>query len=150
MGYKMTLEKAGAEVLAYKTFGDYQGTWLAFVKYNNQVGIVGGSYGSCSGCDAFEAEFVYSFDEPKKYKSKYYKDYTLDEEITKEDYDQYYTDLDKKYAEFGKKYLGDIQTKEILQTRLDVINSKKEEDDWFDNETKEYLKWGINQFNKVF
>jgi hypothetical protein len=59
MGYKETMQAAGAKVIAYKTFGDYQGTWLAKVEWNGQIGWVEGFYGSCSGCDAFEAEFGY-------------------------------------------------------------------------------------------
>jgi len=65
MSYQEAMEADGAEVLAYQTFGDYQGTWLAKVKYGGVVGWVTGEYGSCPGCDAFEAEFRYSYeDEP--------------------------------------------------------------------------------------
>lgn len=56
-GYVNALRAAGAEVLDYETFGDYQGTWLARVRVGGEVGYIEGSYGSCSGCDAFEAEF---------------------------------------------------------------------------------------------
>lgn len=59
MGYSSALIAAGAEVIDFDTFGDYQGTWIAEVNYNGQHGYVVGSYGSCSGCDAFEAEFDY-------------------------------------------------------------------------------------------
>lgn len=57
MSYETALEAAGATVLAFSYFGDYQGTWWAKVSYSGEVGWVSGSYGSCSGCDAFEAEF---------------------------------------------------------------------------------------------
>jgi hypothetical protein len=59
MGYREALEAAGAKVLDYKAFGDYQGTWIAIT----DKGVIVGSYGSCSGCDAFEAEFGYSYEE---------------------------------------------------------------------------------------
>jgi hypothetical protein len=54
-GYRAALEAAGAKVLAFEEFGDYQGTWIAIT----DRGVFSGSYGSCSGCDAFEAEFGY-------------------------------------------------------------------------------------------
>lgn len=57
MSYYKALEAAGAKVLEYKSFGSYQGTWVARVEYNGEVGWVQGAYGSCSGCDSFQAEF---------------------------------------------------------------------------------------------
>jgi hypothetical protein len=57
MSYEEALEVAGAKVLAFEEFGDYQGTWWAKVCYKGEVGWVSGSYGSCSSCDAFEDEF---------------------------------------------------------------------------------------------
>lgn len=65
MSYESALEAAGAKVLAFETFGDYQGTWVAKVEYNGEVGYVEGSYGSCSGCDAFEGEFGYCDPSPE-------------------------------------------------------------------------------------
>jgi len=53
----MALEATAAIVLYYEAFGSYQGDWVAFIHYDGQLGVVVGSYGSCSGCDAFEAEF---------------------------------------------------------------------------------------------
>jgi hypothetical protein len=55
--YKGALEAAGATVLAYETFGSYEGRWIALVNYNGQPGWVSDYYGSCSGCDAIEREF---------------------------------------------------------------------------------------------
>lgn len=57
MAYESTLELAGADVYDFNTFGTWQGTWCAHVGYNGKVGFVFGEYGSCSGCDAFQAEF---------------------------------------------------------------------------------------------
>jgi hypothetical protein len=55
--YKGALAAAGAQVLAFEEFGSWQGDWLAFVEYKGEKGWVQGSYGTCSGCDAFYAEF---------------------------------------------------------------------------------------------
>ena len=57
ISYQFTLEKAGAEVHCFKHFGSYQGDWWAKVTYQDKTFWVHGYYGSCSGCDAFEAEF---------------------------------------------------------------------------------------------
>lgn len=59
MSYSESLEAAGATVLAYQSFGSYQGDWIALVNFEGKNGFVKGCYGSCSGCDAFEAEFGY-------------------------------------------------------------------------------------------
>lgn len=55
MSYREALEAAGATVEAFKRFGSYQGDWWA----KTSEGWISGAYGSCSGCDAFEAEFGY-------------------------------------------------------------------------------------------
>lgn len=63
MGYQSALEAAGVEVEEFREFGSYQGTWIAILKDGR---VVEGSYGSCSGCDAFQAEFDYSGNDPVK------------------------------------------------------------------------------------
>jgi hypothetical protein len=55
--YSSALEAAGAVVHAFEHFGSYQGDWWAKVTYKGETGYVHGYYGSCSVCDAFEAEF---------------------------------------------------------------------------------------------
>jgi hypothetical protein len=57
MGYGEALQAAGARLIDYRAFGDYQGSWWAKVAWRGQIGFVHGAFGSCSGCDAFEAEF---------------------------------------------------------------------------------------------
>lgn len=84
MSYKLCLEKAGAKVHKFESFGSYQGEWWALVTFNGETGWINGSYGSCSGCDAFEAEFSCSYE---------------DEE-----------NLDEKYAKFGASYLNYLMT----------------------------------------
>lgn len=56
MGYESCLEAAGATVHDFIQIGDYQGTWYAFLTFKGVTGFVSGSYGSCSGCDAYDAE----------------------------------------------------------------------------------------------
>ncbi len=70
MSYQSALEAAGAKVLAFESFGSYQGEWLAFVEYNGERGWVQGWYGSCSGCDAFEAEFGWGAGEEGDYEAR--------------------------------------------------------------------------------
>lgn len=143
MGYSEALEKAGCKILAFEEFGSYQGTWLAFVEYNGQKGIVEGSYGSCSGCDAFQAEFGWG-DDVHEENGKYYKSWYADEdnEITKEEYDELKKAADKKLADFGASYLsGGLYDKAHYEQRLSGLDS----DDWFDEETKEYCQWAIKQ-----
>jgi len=57
LSYQLAIEKAGAEILLYKQFGSYQGDWLAKVIYEGKQMWIHGAYGSCSGCDSFQAEF---------------------------------------------------------------------------------------------
>lgn len=57
MSYQIAMEAAGAEVTAFQEFGSYQGDWFAKIKHNGETGWVHGTYGSCSGCDSFQAEF---------------------------------------------------------------------------------------------
>lgn len=58
--YREALEAAGAEILAFKEFGSYQGDWLAKVRYGGDTFWLRDYYGSCSGCDAFEADVGWS------------------------------------------------------------------------------------------
>jgi hypothetical protein len=59
-GYTAALVAAGATVHEINTAGSYQGYWLARVTTaDGREGFVLDSFGSCSGCDAFEAEFAF-------------------------------------------------------------------------------------------
>lgn len=63
MGYSKALEMAGATVLDFEMFGSYQGDWIAHVTLpDGRTGFIRGYFGSCSGCDHFEAEFGYEAD----------------------------------------------------------------------------------------
>lgn len=54
-GYQEMFKAEGLEVLAWETFGSYQGDYAVVVKKDDMLGFVVIGYGSCSGCDAFEA-----------------------------------------------------------------------------------------------
>lgn len=108
MGYQTALEAAGAIVHEFEEFGDYHGTWIARVTYNGETGFVVGSYGSCSGCDAFQSEFDYGWG-------------TYDRELER------YVPKPKHLralAEFGREYLTDIVTADYIYERY------KKDADW--------------------
>lgn len=109
MGYREAMEAAGATVHSYQEFGSYQGDWWADVTVNGERGFVHGSYGSCSGCDAFQAEFSYS-DNGKCATHRYdYSDNHPDCPSCDEAAREYQT----KLAEFGKGYIdGNLMTRE--------------------------------------
>ena len=92
MGYQEAMEAAGAEVLTFECFGSYQGDWWALVHYQNKKGWVHGCFGSCSGCDAFEAEFGW-FDKEED------------------------PDYIERLIRFGKAYLEDLYTQEEAEKR---------------------------------
>ena len=84
MGYRAAIEAAGAEVLDELSTGSYQGTYLFYVNYNGQKGVVEAWYGSCTFCDSYQAEF--GWDDPSP----------------------------ERLAAFGQGYLDDIQEPEAL------------------------------------
>lgn len=120
MGYMEALTAAGAEVLVFKEFGDWQGTWLAKVRYNGVVGWATDYFGSCPVCDNFlQAEEYARWD------------YIVPEEWTKE--------LSEKYnewlASFGRRYLDrGLYTQE-------EIKAKVASDDEWDLEAAEMIKF---------
>lgn len=101
--YTDAMEKAGANVLAYEHFGSYQGDAWALVEYDGKRGWVTYSFGSCSGCDSYEAQHFYG---------PYRNDYDSQEE-----YDAAVAELDKRIADFGRDYLSEILTQEEAEKR---------------------------------
>lgn len=66
--YTAALEATGVKVLAFERFGSYQGDWWAHIEFpNHELFFITGSFGSCSGCDAFEAEFGWEDDKAPDY-----------------------------------------------------------------------------------
>jgi len=60
--YTIVAQAKGQEVVKYETFGSYQGEWLMISKDKENYYIYRDSYGSCSGCDSYEAEFGWNED----------------------------------------------------------------------------------------
>lgn len=95
MSYEHALKAAGAAVIDFEYFGEYSGQWFAKVSYNGETGWIQDWFGSCSHCDAFDAEF--DFSEPDE---------------TDEVYNQ-------RLAEFGRRYLGAILPAQHFLPELD-------------------------------
>ena len=93
MSYNEALEAAGAKVLEFATFGSWQGEWVALVEYKGEVGWVQGSFGSCSHCDSFEAEFGW--------------------------HDEEEDDYQERLASFGESYLDGLMTIELTAKYFD-------------------------------
>jgi len=144
MAYQECLEKAGAEIISFKEFGSYQGEWMAMVRFNGETGIVQGYYGSCSGCDSYEAEFAFTnevYEEDGKFYNSMYS------ECSKEEYDAAKLEQNEKERQFGLGYLSTpLESKAYFEKRLKDIESK---DDWFSEEEKESIQWAIDEFNKL-
>ncbi|CUL01061.1 unnamed protein product [Escherichia phage slur01] len=103
MSYQLALEAAGCEVLDYVEYGCYQGEWLALIRKDGALGVCEGSYGSCLGCDAFEAEFGYLDDEEADYQ--------------------------KRLADFGEGYLPANTFEEMIaKLQKDVENYSYDDD----------------------
>ena len=107
-GYEGCMALAGAKIHVFKEFGSYQGDWWAKVSYGPFNGWVHGSYGSCSGCDSFQAEFDCTDHEHSDYKyvsagnlSNYY-DKNCEECVKLKD----------RLIDFGKGYLSYIYSQE--------------------------------------
>lgn len=95
MSYRQSLEAAGARVLAFEYFGDWQGSWIALADYNGEQIWIQGSFGSCTHCDAFEAEFGLT------------------------DIDEQSEDYNLRLADFGRSYLeSPIQFDNLLRRYL--------------------------------
>jgi hypothetical protein len=107
MGYSNALKAAGAIVHDYEMFGSYQGYWLADVTLpDGRKGLIKGYYGSCSGCDAFEAEISYDY-----HNYEDHPDTSSDEFVPGcEKCDA----LKQKLIEFGAGYFSGLQTPEAL------------------------------------
>lgn len=108
LDYEDALKAAGATVMAFERFGSCEGDWFAKVEFNGKVGYVHGAFGSCSGCDAFEAEIGIlpdSCEQHSQYESREKrKDCIACREIQ--------ATAQAKVVEFGLGYLDEILTQE--------------------------------------
>ncbi len=133
MSYVQALKAAGAEVIEENSFGSYQGDWFALVRFNGETGWVWGSYGSCSGCDAFEAEFGFGSEDFCDAHAYAGKDDCPDCIAARADYA-------KRLAEFGRSYLDGIMTADAvvkqLEGRFEWDDESKEAAEWIRTVTK--------------
>lgn len=139
MGYYQALEAAGAKVHSFEQFGSYQGDWWALLTFNGVTGWVNGSYGSCSGCDAFEGEMG-------SFSSHYHGEkyvWGLEDMLDGCENCQTYK---IKLAEFGMAYLGNILSQE------DALVSASRWIEW-DMDAKEMVEYisthGISDLTNV-
>jgi hypothetical protein len=146
MGYAHALRTAGAEVVDFKEIGSYQGTWGAVVDFQGQRSLVTGYYGSCSVCDAYQAQFGWSSDEPyyNNETDKYYRNQWSDEEITKEENDSIIQKSRQELIDFGMSYLRYPMTKEDVEKRIQYYDTNDTGEWSFDSEERELYDWAIN------
>lgn len=135
MGYQQALEAAGATVVDFREFGSYQGDWFAILDNGN---IVSGGYGSCSGCDAYQAEFDYTEGPYKDDETgKFYKERWDYEEITESEYNERLSAIQKKLSDFGQGYLNGAETLDECTARY----QRKVDDEYAWDDDKEILEW---------
>ena len=127
MSYQAALKAAGAVVHAFEEFGTYQGDWLASVELGGKSGIVRGSYGSCSGCDAFEGEFGYSSGVCDEHLWGYKPVGCPACQSAAESYTE-------RLARFGANYLNNIEDPKTVYAFF------KEQESW-DSDASAVIKW---------
>lgn len=147
MSYQTALTAAGAVVIDFMYAGSYQGTWGAAVEYQGKRGLVTGAFGSCTVCDAFQAEFDHCQYGPDviSYNAEtntYTKDYG-DVVCTKQEYDDQQTEYQQKLAAFGESYLHVIQDAWDIQNQINHLS--KDEDDWGAEEKLTLLRWALTK-----
>lgn len=141
MSYKKALEAAGATILEFKEFGDYQGSWFAFVDYKSERGWVMGSYGSCTECDAYEAEFGDS--EWQGCLEHYY--HVDDCEFCVQQAAEHQEEFQKRLVSFGESYLSPVSTSAPILTTLDSAG----EWDWESRDAAAWVRSIDEQYSKV-
>ena len=122
--YGGALKAAGATVDAFKQFGSYQGDWWALVTHNGVTGWIHDYYGSCSGCDALEADLGSIGSYLLGGRCGY----------TEEEW--------KKYADFGASYLEEIMGHE------DAMKLASEHIEW-DMEAKSVVDFLEKEWAKL-
>lgn len=131
--YHAALLAAGCTVHDCRWFGSYQGEWVADVTTpNGRRGIIADNYGSCSGCDEFEAEVGNDY---HGWETGNGHDPATDPVEGCEKCAEYHA----KLRAFGAGYLDSVRT--IEEIALDFVDRKG---DWWseydeDFEQAEYL-----------
>lgn len=117
--YERALEAAGATIHSSQAFGSYQGDLWVYLTYQNITGFLCISYGSCGGCDSYEAwrgDIIHQH--PDYYETNGWDKYPTKEEL----------------ADFGSRYLDNIMTYE------EAIKEASVSLDW-DMEAKAMIDW---------
>ena len=119
MGYRECLELAGATVIDYEEFGSYQGDWLAYIEYEGKKGFIRDYFGSCSGCDSYEAEIGDHYHEcvDESYYSPHEQGYRENCAICQVE--------KKKAVKFGKGYIDEMTD---YDKALEIVSVNKEWD----------------------
>ena len=125
-GYKAAMVAAGAVVHEFKSFGSYQGEWYALVTYEGETGWVSGCYGSCSGCDSFEAEFGWDEDE-------YCEEHRFNADVACQECAEKAEEHQKRLADFGRGYLTPLPIEHFQKPLADAA-------EW-DDESKAIWEW---------
>jgi hypothetical protein len=129
MGYIGAMTAAGATVHESKSFGDYQGTTIARVTFEGTTGFVVFSFGSCSYCDAWQAEFGYG-DEP------YCDEHWTDEQaLGCEDCATDKAKYTPRFIAFGQSYL------KRLATAAEVLAEYPVDPEWDDPKDRAIRQW---------
>jgi hypothetical protein len=117
MSYRVALEAAGAKVLDFQSFGSYQGEWFALVEFEGRAGWIQGHFGSCTHCDAFEAEFDYAYQDSPDYQ--------------------------ERLAKFGRSYLDDMMPAAYwivqLRERAEWDSESADAADWIERTNTTFL-----------
>jgi len=125
-GYQQALEAAGAVVHEFKEFGSYQGEWFALITYNGEKGWVTGSYGSCSGCDSFEAEFGWADEDCSEHRYRHVAECIGCQEAKAKH--------QAKLADFGKTYCEGVGS-------LDGVLAQLDKNGEWDSDSREAAEW---------
>ena len=125
--YETCLSAAGATVHAIEYMGSYQGIWIADATLpDGRRGFINGYYGSCSGCDALQAELDYNF-----------------HVCVGADDGDYHTEIPgcptcaenlRQMQEFGARYFDD------LKTRDETLDELRKDAEW-SSDASEAITW---------
>lgn len=70
-GYPIIAWANGQKLIHYHEFGSYQGEWLMLAKGEKDYFVYKDYYGSCSGCDSYQAEEPKTLSQAKKFAESY-------------------------------------------------------------------------------
>ena len=131
MSYEAALKAAGAEILDFKMVGSYQGRWAAKIVVNGQEGYVFGFYGSCSGCDSWQAEC----ESLLPWDHKHGEEYVFSSDIMDNSTEcPECNEARNKIASFGRAYLSPLYSRE------QAVEIETADAEWSDD-AKELYEW---------